>query len=182
MHTQQITDPLQAEALAAERSGDPARIKAAYERLGRVRSSEARYVQIGGPEPGTQVVAGSRQTGKTYTLAQWIVEGRESGVARTMITLTEELASIYRDDYGLTKAEVVSWRVLQNHKGMYRGREFAIDETAAILAQMLGITTPRVVAVCTPNQFQHLYGGQKAAESRPETTTGPASGVRGTGS
>lgn len=153
MGTQHVTDPLQLQIRTAEESGDPKLIQEAYRRVGQIRSSEARNRIIDPPFQYTEVVAGTRQTGKTHFLVEWVKAGRGTGTLRTIVCLDQGMARQLIRDHGLSPDEAVAFRSLRSPGGRHTARrQYAIDEAAETLAMLLGLPdVPALVAITTPS-------------------------------
>lgn len=142
-------DPLQREVIAAEASGDWERIREAYIALGtvRYRLAQMRKTELPGVDH-VDLIAGDRQTGKTTAAVEWVKAGRDLKTPRTLVVATEQVGTnVMRE--GLEYDEVISWRQLMNRKGRgHPRREYGIDESAAVLSEVLGVDVGLVV-VCT---------------------------------
>lgn len=151
-------DRLEENVLEAEASGDPKRIEEAYELLKRQRVASARMRQDYGDDPEVEVVLGGRQSGKTVRAIEWVKAGRtaddhDRSGTRTMIVPTRGLGHELRYA-GLFPDEVISYRELRNaiaNGRRFDGREFGVDESAMILAELLGIRSVSFMTVLTRN-------------------------------
>lgn len=149
-------DRLEENVLEAEASGDPKRIEEAYDLLKRQRVASARMRQDYGDDPEVEAVLGGRQSGKTVRAIEWVKAGRtgdDRSGTRTMIVMTRAMGHELRYA-GLFPDEVISYRELRNAiigGRRFDGREFGVDESAAILAELLGIRSVSFMTVLTRN-------------------------------
>lgn len=101
---------------------------------------------LDGPQ---HVITGGRQEGKTRLALKWLVAAPAAGVERVLVVRDEDTANYMKADQGWPRNDprIIGFRRLQN-QGARKGVEYGIDETVAILSELLGIReTPRLVTI-----------------------------------
>jgi len=106
---------------------------------------------LDGPE---HVLVGERQEGKTTLALAWLLDASE-GVKRCLLVRDVATADRLKREHGMARTDdrIRSYRQVAGG-GAQRDIEYGIDETADILAQLLGIPTPHLLTVCTAAPWQ----------------------------
>jgi hypothetical protein len=146
-------DQLLAACRAADATGDPEAVEAAYARLAHQRVSAARMRrEFSYQDSGPEVVTGGRATGKTHALVEWVKAGRRSGqTTRQIVVLDIAMGRELITGHGLHPSEVISMRQATNSRGgRHTVKEWAVDDTADMLTWLLGYRTrPTMITVLT---------------------------------
>ena len=133
-----------------EFTGDVERTARLAQHRARLAEHEPRGI-LDGPE---HVILGDRQEGKTFHALRWLTE--PGARPRVLIVRDDHTAQHLRFvlDLPANDARIVSYRHLLNI-GVRDDVEYGIDETVAILEQLLGLRRPlRLMTIATAADHQ----------------------------